>query len=284
MSVFAFKTPALLLGCAFGLAACTYPGSYYGSGYGDGYGEYDYPDECYDKDGYLYEDCKNAGYVAQQGYGYYDDGYNNGYGSNGWYNGYYYPGYSVYIYDRQGHRHDWDDNHRRHWEGRRGQRRAHRRDSYRDGYRDGNTNYRDGNANYRDQRRSGHNDRDWRGNAPGSPSAADDGRRGRQGAGRTDSRPIVTPVPANPGRRDGRRSNAAPVNTPLPARPRLQGNGRGNAAPVNTPLPAAAGRRPNAAPTQRPQPDPVAAPETPEAAPPARPARNRSEGPRRQPD
>ena len=90
-------TSALLaLAAAAGLAGGVYPG--YGSvgvGYGTG--------------------------------GYYDDYYGYGYGAPyyGWYDGYYYPGAGYYVYDRGGHRHKWDDNHRRHWEGRRHGRDGH---------------------------------------------------------------------------------------------------------------------------------------------------------------
>ena len=118
------RNVALLAIAATGLSACTiYDG--YGTGYyGDRYAGDLYPAECYDKDGYLYPDCEDAGYVARHGYGYGNIFYNNRYGPYGWYDGFYYPGYSFYIYDRLGNRHRWGDRHRRHWEERRARRHA----------------------------------------------------------------------------------------------------------------------------------------------------------------
>jgi hypothetical protein len=71
---------------------------------------------CYE-DGYGYGGV-SAGYGYPSGYGYGDSYDNYGYGY-GWYDGFYYPGRGYYIYDRRGHRHQWDDHHRRYWEGRR---------------------------------------------------------------------------------------------------------------------------------------------------------------------
>jgi len=135
---------AFLAVSAAGLSACTiYDG--YGTGYSSNpYANKDYPDECYDKDGYLYADCEDASYIARNGYGYGSLFYNDRYGPYGWYDGYYYPGHSYYIYDRRGRRHNWNERQRRHWEGRRQERRDH------DG-RSGNRRNRDG-VN-RDQRR-----------------------------------------------------------------------------------------------------------------------------------
>lgn len=126
---------ALLAIATTGLSACTiYDG--YGTGYyGDRYAGGLYPAECYDKDGYLYPDCEDAGYVARNGYGYGNIFYNSRYGPYGWYDGFYYPGHSFYIYDRLGNRHRWGDRHRRHWEDRRARRHA-RNDRRREARRD----------------------------------------------------------------------------------------------------------------------------------------------------
>jgi hypothetical protein len=135
---------AALLTTAAGLSGCTlYDGYGYGPGYSDGYyTDYTYPPECYDKEGYLYPECEDAAYIARNSYGYGGSWYNS-YGPYGWYDGFYYPGYSIYIYDRQGHRHRWSDNHRRHWEGRRHARRN----------RDGDRRHEDGRRE--DRRRDG---------------------------------------------------------------------------------------------------------------------------------
>ena len=69
---------------------------------------------CYD-DGYGYGGV-SVGYGHPGYYGYGDPYYGHDYG---WYDGFYYPGGGYYIYDRKGHRHRWNDHHRRHWEGRR---------------------------------------------------------------------------------------------------------------------------------------------------------------------
>ena len=120
----------VLAAAGLGLSACSYYGGYgYGGlsvGYGAGY--------C---DPYYY-DC----YRGYGGYGgYYDPWY-------GWYGDYYYPGIGIYVFDRSGRRHRWNDDHRRYWEGRRGRwqgrdwndRRWERWDNFRgdrDGARDG---------------------------------------------------------------------------------------------------------------------------------------------------
>lgn len=55
------------------------------------------------------------------GYGGVEIGYNAAWGDPywGWYGDYYYPGTGIYVYDRQRHRHNWDDGQRTYWEGRR---------------------------------------------------------------------------------------------------------------------------------------------------------------------
>jgi hypothetical protein len=88
---------------------------------------------CYE-DGYGYGGV-SAGYGYPGYYGYGDPYDSYGYG---WYDGFYYPGSGYYIYDRGGHRHRWDDHHRRYWEGRRdhaGNRDGQRRDGNWDGRR-----------------------------------------------------------------------------------------------------------------------------------------------------
>lgn len=97
MSAFPIRTAALTVAAAIGLSACMSPYGYGGVGVGYGGGYYD-------------------------GYGYPGYGYAGGYGYEpywGWYDGYYYPGTGYYVYDRYRRPHRWDDDHRRHWEGRR---------------------------------------------------------------------------------------------------------------------------------------------------------------------
>lgn len=59
-----------------------------------------------------------VGYGGYYGYGY---GYPYGYGYDpfGWYGDFYYPGTGIYVYDRDRHRHEWNDDQRRYWENRR---------------------------------------------------------------------------------------------------------------------------------------------------------------------
>ena len=78
--------------------------------------------------GCAYDNGYYGGVSAGSGYygggGYYDDYYGpGGYGpAYGWYGDYYYPGNGYYVFDRGGRRHRWNDNQRRYWEGRRGDR------------------------------------------------------------------------------------------------------------------------------------------------------------------
>jgi len=64
------------------------------------------------------------GGCTDRGYGYsgVSVGYNAGWGDPywGWYDDYYYPGTGIYVYDRNRHRHAWNDSQRGYWEGRRG--------------------------------------------------------------------------------------------------------------------------------------------------------------------
>lgn len=238
-AITSFKIPMLLTAMA-GLSACAvYDGYGYDTGYyGDGYASGAYPDECYDRNGYLYPDCEDAGYIARNGYGYGSIFYSNRYGPYGWYDGYYYPGYSDYIYDRAGRRHNWNERHRRHWEGRRharGDRDRHRGDGWRDGDRRrgdgwrGDRDQRPPERRARDQRRDGdRNTRrgsNQRGPYLGVPSdttpraARDDGanRRAnrRDGATSRRDRPAATRTNQRRGRDAGnvapRQANPAPA-------------------------------------------------------------------------
>ena len=97
------RSALLLLTATFGLGAC-----HYGSGYG-----YSRVSVGYSSGGYCdpyYDDCYYR--RGSYGRGAYDPWY-------GWYGDFYYPGIGIYIYDRGGRRHHWDDRHRRYWEGRR---------------------------------------------------------------------------------------------------------------------------------------------------------------------
>jgi hypothetical protein len=164
-----------LAASAAGLSACTIYDGYGAGAYGDRYASKDYPDECYDKEGYLYEDCEDAGYVARNGYGYGSVFYHNSYGPYGWYDGFYYPGYSTFIYDRRGQRFGWGELHRRHWEG---QRHARRADGGRRGQR------RDRDVDNRGERRS-----DRRGHG----RRGDNGQAIAPGTGRSGPYPGVAP-------------------------------------------------------------------------------------------
>lgn len=93
----AFTSSRLLAAGLFGilgLSGCAYDNGYGGMSVGAGYG----------------------------GGGYYDDYYGPASYYNGWYDDYYYPGNGYYVYDRGGNRHQWNDNQRRYWEGRRNSR------------------------------------------------------------------------------------------------------------------------------------------------------------------
>ncbi|MEA3065825.1 MAG: hypothetical protein QOJ27_2277, partial [Sphingomonadales bacterium] len=124
MSLIRLRT-AVLLAAGLGLSACAYDRGYGYGGLSVGYGGYCDP---------YYDDCY-SGY----GYGGYSDPW------YGWYGDYYYPGIGIYVFDRYGRRHRWNDDHRRYWEGRRGHwqgrdwndRRWERWDNYRRDDRDG---------------------------------------------------------------------------------------------------------------------------------------------------
>lgn len=98
---------ALALGLA-GAATLALGGCYQdGYGYGGvevGAGYYDSP-----YGGYGYGDAYEGG--AYYGGGY----YGGGYPAYGWFDGFYYPGSGIYIYDRGGHRRQMRDGDWRHW-------------------------------------------------------------------------------------------------------------------------------------------------------------------------
>jgi hypothetical protein len=94
MSLPRLRNLALAAVASVGLTACVY------DDYGYGYGGLSY------------------GYGGYGGYGgYYDPFYSPGY--YGWYDNFYYPGSGIYVYDRYGSRHRWNDHQRHYWEGRR---------------------------------------------------------------------------------------------------------------------------------------------------------------------
>lgn len=92
------RTPALILAAALGAAGCTDGYGYSGVSVGVG-------------SGYYGDDYYGGGY------------YGSGYGSPywGWYNGFYYPGTGIYVYDQYRRPHRWNDYQRRYWSDRRGQ-------------------------------------------------------------------------------------------------------------------------------------------------------------------
>ena len=100
------RTLVIALAAGLGLAGCTY-----NDGYGYGGVEVGYGTGRYYDDGYY-----DAGYY---GGGYGGGYYGAAYPSFGWFGGFYYPGNGIYVYDRGGRRHRWNDNQRRYWEGRR---------------------------------------------------------------------------------------------------------------------------------------------------------------------
>jgi len=70
--------------------------------------------------------CTEDGYGGGVAVGYNSGGWDPYYGGFsadpywGWYGDYYYPGTGYYVYDRNHHRHRWDDRQRGYWEGRSG--------------------------------------------------------------------------------------------------------------------------------------------------------------------
>jgi len=105
LAVLAAVSGLALSGCAYGFddGYGGYGGLNVGYGYNSGYG-YGYG---YDPYGYGY-------YGSPYGYGYGDYGYS----PFGWYNGFYYPGSGIYVYDSYRRRHAWNDTQRRYWQDR----------------------------------------------------------------------------------------------------------------------------------------------------------------------
>lgn len=90
---------ALALAAPFTLGACAT------TDFGVGYASNSYYDDGYGGYGY-----------GQPGFGsgLYGGAYRSGLG--GWYNDFYYPGSGVYVIDRGGRRHRWNDGQRRYWQ------------------------------------------------------------------------------------------------------------------------------------------------------------------------
>ena len=66
--------------------------------------------------------CASYGGYGGASLGYGSGGYYPYYGgsyASGWYDDFYYPGYGIYVFDRGGARHRWNDHQRRYWEGHR---------------------------------------------------------------------------------------------------------------------------------------------------------------------
>jgi hypothetical protein len=92
----------LIAAVSLGLGGCAYNGL--GMGVGTGYG--------YDDYGYGYD---RYGYGGYDPYGYNRYAYNR-YGSPyGWYNGFYYPGSGLWVYDRDGRRREITRNEQAHF-------------------------------------------------------------------------------------------------------------------------------------------------------------------------
>lgn len=130
--------------------------------------------------------------------GCYDDGYGYGYSRvsvgygavapYGWYDGYYYPGSGYWLYDRGGHRHRWNDDHRRYWDGRRAQSGNWRGATTRPWRPDGTSGGWSG-RQWRGQRDQATDGRTWRQRQPGANSGrgrGDDMRGWRGGSERRD--------------------------------------------------------------------------------------------------
>lgn len=90
---------AMAAASAFALGGCA----------DDMYGPYGYAPYGYGAYGYGYP---YGGYGYGYGYGAYYDPF-------GWYGDFYYPGVGIFVFDRDRHRHIWNDDQRRFWENRR---------------------------------------------------------------------------------------------------------------------------------------------------------------------
>jgi hypothetical protein len=131
------RTAMLALAGGLSLGACAYDDGYSYGGLSVGYGSAGYDD-------YFYDDYYHGGL-----------GYSPSY--FGWYNGFYYPGTGIYVYDQYRRPHRWNDSHRRYWSERqrtfRGyDNRAERRE-LRDNWRDFRTERRTDDRAFRQERR-----------------------------------------------------------------------------------------------------------------------------------
>lgn len=240
---------ALLFAGGLGLSGCTYVGDGYGYGYDDyGYG--------YDNYGYGYDNY---------GYGYGSAGY-----YSGWYDNWYYPGYGIYIYDNGGRKRKWDDNHRRHWEGRK-----------RDGDRGGNRNNNTWNGKPRDGVRDGDRDATRQGTWNGQRRDGNgEGRRNGQWTGGQRGTGVAAPQATTP----------TPQNRPQRSWNGGQGNGQRAVAPQQRQRPEGGTYTPRQQATPRAERAPQAqsVPQRVERAPraerPSPPPQGRGEGRRRQED
>nr|WP_295661927.1 hypothetical protein [Polymorphobacter sp.] len=96
MNIVSMLRVALVGGTLATLGACADGYGYGGGGYGGGVGY-------------------AGGYSGPLGYG--GDYYGGvGYPGYGFYNDYYYPGSGIYVFDRGGHRRQWNDEERGHWQ------------------------------------------------------------------------------------------------------------------------------------------------------------------------
>lgn len=140
MSLSRIRLAALAVFGSLAVGGCAYgPYGGYGGGVSVGYGSPYYNDGYYGR-GYGYNPYYGSGY----GYG-----YGRRYPSYGWYNGYYYPGTGIYVYDRYRRPHRMSNAHRRYWEQRRqvvGNRQVYRQDR------------RDDRRDYREERRDDRRD------------------------------------------------------------------------------------------------------------------------------
>jgi hypothetical protein len=114
MYAFRLRAAAIALATGLGLAGCTTPyGSGISLGYGNGYDPY-YANGYGYGAGYGYPGY-GAGYPGY-GYGMGYPGYGYGFSPYwGWYDGFYYPGTGYYVYDRDRHPHDMNDDQKSHW-------------------------------------------------------------------------------------------------------------------------------------------------------------------------
>jgi hypothetical protein len=143
MYVSRLRSAALAIAASVGLSACVYDDGYGYGGLSVGYGNAGYCDPYWD-------DC-------YRGYGH---GYGRSYYSQpywGWYNGFYYPGTGIYVYDSFRRPHRWNDRQSRYWIDRqRSFRHVDRGDrrEFRENWRDFRQDRRVDNRAFRQQRRT----------------------------------------------------------------------------------------------------------------------------------